>query len=55
MPAGALVLVLAAAVRRHIPPLGDDRYLKRDLDAALRLVEDGSVLREVEAAVGVLA
>ncbi len=42
------------AVRRRIPPLGADRYLKADLDAALGLVEDGSVLAAVEAAVGAL-
>ena len=42
------------AVRRRIPPLAGDRYLKADLDAALGLVEDGSVLVAVEAAVGPL-
>jgi histidine ammonia-lyase len=42
------------AVRRRIPALGDDRYLKADLDAARALVEDGSVLAAVEAAVGTL-
>ena len=42
------------AVRRRIPPLGDDRYLKSDLDAALALVEDLSVLQAVEAAIGPL-
>ncbi|HXG17309.1 MAG TPA: histidine ammonia-lyase [Calidithermus sp.] len=42
------------AVRRRVPPLADDRYLKADLDAALALVEDGSVLAAVEAAVGPL-
>jgi histidine ammonia-lyase len=40
------------AVRRRIPPLGADRYLKGDLDAALALAEDGSVLAAAEAAVG---
>jgi histidine ammonia-lyase len=42
------------AVRRRIAPLAGDRYLKADLDAALALVEDGSVLTAVEAAVGAL-
>lgn len=42
------------AVRRRIPPLAGDRYLKADLDAALALVEDGTVLAAVEAAVGPL-
>ncbi len=41
-----------AAVRRRIPPLTADRYLKSDLDAALALCADGSALRAVEAAVG---
>jgi histidine ammonia-lyase len=43
------------AVRRRIPLLTDDRYLKADLDAALALAEDGSVLAAAEAAVGALA
>ena len=42
------------AVRRRLPPLADDRYVKADLDAALALVEDGSVLIAAEAAAGVL-
>jgi histidine ammonia-lyase len=43
-----------AAVRQRIPALDEDRYLKGDLDAALGLVEDGTVLAAVEAAVGPL-
>jgi histidine ammonia-lyase len=43
-----------AAVRARIAPLGDDRPLKGDLDAALALVEEQAVLRAVEAAVGPL-
>ena len=43
-----------AAVRRRIPPLDRDRYLKADLDAALELCEGGAVLAAVEAAVGAL-
>ena len=42
------------AVRARIAPLDGDRYLKGDLDAALALVDDGSVLAAVEAAVGPL-
>jgi histidine ammonia-lyase len=42
------------AVRRAIPRLGADRYLKADLDAALALAERGGVLAAVEAAVGPL-
>jgi histidine ammonia-lyase len=43
-----------AAVRRRIPPLGEDRYLKTDLDAAAGLVEEGVVLAAVEEALGPL-
>ena len=43
------------AVRRRIAPLTADRYLKPDLDAALALAEDGSVLAAAEAAAGALA
>ena len=43
------------AVRRRIPPLRADRYLKDDLDLALALVQDGSVLAAVESVVGPLA
>jgi histidine ammonia-lyase len=42
------------AVRRRISALGEDRYLKADLDAALALCEGGSLLETVEAAVGPL-
>jgi hypothetical protein len=41
-------------VRRAIPPLDADRYLKADLDAALALVQDGSVLAAVEVETGPL-
>ena len=43
-----------AAVRRRVAPLGGDRYLKADLDAARAFVEDGSVLAAVETALGPL-
>ena len=42
------------AVRRRIPPLDRDRYLKADLDAALGLCEAGTVIAAVEAAIGPL-
>jgi histidine ammonia-lyase len=42
------------AVRRAIPRLDGDRYLKGDLDAALALAESGTVLAAVEAAIGPL-
>ena len=35
-------------------PLTADRYLKADLDAALALAEDGSVVTAAEAAIGSL-
>jgi histidine ammonia-lyase len=43
------------AVRRRIPPLRGDRYLKGDLDLALSLVLDGSVTAAAESAIGPLA
>jgi histidine ammonia-lyase len=43
-----------AAVRSRIPPLTEDRFLKSDLDAALALVVEGSVLAAVEASIGAL-
>jgi len=43
-----------AAVRRVIPRLDADRYLKADLDAARTLAESGDVLAAVEAAAGPL-
>ena len=43
-----------AAVRGRIASLDGDRYLKADLDAVLRLVEDDAVLRAVEVAIGPL-
>ena len=42
------------AVRRRLPPLERDRYLKADLDAALGLAEDGDVVAAAERAVGPL-
>jgi histidine ammonia-lyase len=42
-------------VRARIPRLEEDRYLKEDLDGALALCEDGSLLAAVESAVGPLA
>jgi histidine ammonia-lyase len=46
--------VAHAAVRGRIPPLDTDRYLKADLDTAVALCEDGSVLAAVESAIGTL-
>jgi histidine ammonia-lyase len=41
-------------VRERIPRLTGDRYLKADLDAALALVTNGTVLAAVETALGPL-
>jgi histidine ammonia-lyase len=41
-------------LREHIRPLGRDRTLHRDLEAAERLIRSGSLLAEVEAACGKL-
>ena len=43
------------AVRRRIPRLETDRYLKADLDAALELCEADTVLAAVETVIGPLA
>lgn len=43
------------AVRSRIPPLAGDRYLKTDVDAALALCRDDTVLEAVESVVGRLA
>jgi histidine ammonia-lyase len=43
-----------AALRARVPPLGEDRYLKPDLDAAEEAVRRGEVLRAVQDAVGEL-
>jgi histidine ammonia-lyase len=41
-------------LREHIRPLGRDRTLHRDLDAAERLIRSGSLLTQVEATCGKL-
>lgn len=43
------------ALRRLVPPLEGDRYLKDDLDAAAGLVASGDLVRAVERAAGPLA
>ena len=44
-----------AAVRRVVPPLGDDRPLYLDIAAIARLLQSGEIIRSVEEAVGPLA
>ena len=48
------VLAANRHLREHIRPLGRDRTLHRDLDAAERLVRSGSLLAAVEAVCGKL-
>lgn len=49
-PLGAGTERLHQAVRRHIAPLGDDRYQTPDLERATDLVRSGELGREVRAA-----
>jgi histidine ammonia-lyase len=48
------VLAAYRHLREYIRPLGRDRTLHRDLDAAERLIRTGSLLAEVEAVCGQL-
>jgi histidine ammonia-lyase len=41
-------------VRARVPPLASDRVVRDDITAALALIEDGTLLGAVEAAVGPL-
>jgi histidine ammonia-lyase len=43
-----------AAVRGRVPPLAEDRVVRDDITAVLALIDDGSLLGAVEAAVGAL-
>jgi histidine ammonia-lyase len=43
-----------AALRTRVPPLTADRVIRDDIAAALALVEDGTLLAAVNAAVGPL-
>ena len=51
---GRGVLVAYEILRRHVPHLEVDRILRHDLDRVLPLMEGGSLLTSVEAAVGTL-
>lgn len=51
---GRGVLAAHELLRRHVPHLEQDRVLRYDLDRVLPLLDDGSVLAAVEAAVGPL-
>jgi Histidine ammonia-lyase len=41
-------------IREHVTPLEDDRVQTPDIEAVARLIEDGTLVRAVEAAVGPL-
>jgi histidine ammonia-lyase len=51
---GAGTAAAHAALRTRVPPLTADRVIREDITAAVPLVEDGSLLAAVEAAVGPL-
>jgi len=51
---GRGVLVAHELLRRHVSHLEQDRVLRQDFDRVLPLLEDGSLLAAVEAAVGPL-
>ena len=51
---GRGVLVAHDLLRHHVPHLEQDRVLRQDFDRVLPLLEDGSLLAAVEAAVGPL-
>ena len=44
-----------ACLRRRVEPLGADRYMHADIEAALELVREGKLVEAVEGAVGALA
>jgi histidine ammonia-lyase len=44
-----------AAIRRHVPPLDEDRILHHDITAVRALVHDGTIVEAVEAVLGTLA
>ncbi|MCD0483870.1 aromatic amino acid ammonia-lyase [Streptacidiphilus sp. ASG 303] len=50
LPLGAGTALLWRAIRRRIPPLGDDRWMSPDLDAMIRLVAGGELLDAVRRA-----
>ena len=46
---------VVAALRTRVPGPGPDRYLSPEIEAAVAMVADGSLLSAAEAAVGPLA
>ncbi|MEX0602020.1 MAG: aromatic amino acid lyase, partial [Bacteroidota bacterium] len=52
MKAGTGVEAAFAAIRRSVGRLGDDRVLYHDIQKALRLVTEGTILAGVEARIG---
>ncbi|NUT49140.1 MAG: aromatic amino acid lyase [Saccharothrix sp.] len=51
LPLGAGTAKVHAAVRRHVEPMGDDRYLTPDVEKSIELVRGGELSREVRASV----
>jgi histidine ammonia-lyase len=49
------VSAACAAIRERVPPLDDDRPLHKDIEAVARLIDEGTLRRTVEDAVGPLA
>ncbi|MFE2757717.1 histidine ammonia-lyase [Actinosynnema sp. NPDC059335] len=50
LPLGAGTATLHETVRRHVAPLGDDRYLTPDVEKSVELVRGGELSRDVRAA-----
>jgi histidine ammonia-lyase len=53
--AGKGVEAACALLRTKVEPLGRDRYLRDDIEAAREMVRSGELVGAVEAAVGPLA
>ncbi|WP_119729120.1 histidine ammonia-lyase [Thermomonospora amylolytica] len=52
---GPATAAVVAALRDHVPPPGPDRYLAPEIEAAVRLVQDGTLLAAAETVTGPLA
>lgn len=51
LPLGAGTARVHEAIREHIPPLADDRYMTPDLENAIRLIQDNTISRAVRATI----
>jgi histidine ammonia-lyase len=52
---GPATAAVVAALRERVPPPGPDRYLAPEIESAVRLVQDGSLLAAAESVTGPLA